>query len=731
MNTGIFGEGFPYSNFHDLNMDWIIKIAKDFLDQYTHIQEVIATGEESIQNLTEESLTELENKETTLENALQDWYDTHSEDIANQLADALTALNAWYTEHQNDINTILQQSIESFNQRATEKTAELLETIPADYTELSNDVLDIERIIYPELTEEVIPHFVQGEYYAPNGTTTSSSTTIRLYGVLPDTVKRITSINGYKFNVWAWNKTTDEYIGHIGEDGLFVKTTSYGFFTDYVINQSLNYKYSITLYKSDTSLSITPEDASNFFAWRYTDNTLTHDNHPADGKSVGDILLSNKSDFHFIQGGYNPPTGTATSRTNIIRLYGTLPDNTIRIQSMPGYKFNIWAWSKSDDTYIGHLQANGAFGKTDSYKYCTDYMIDKSLSYYYGITLYHDDTSTDILPNENTNFIAVYYHNQVIIETSNKPNFTGNPITIFSNNGIDAISNVDDGLLNSACVIKISESMYYLYYEGFGLNGGTDYSDINLCFAYSEDGENFIKGFPAGVTPPIANTNLLLPKGSTHGHCVVKVQDDINPFRMLTVDGNSNNREVKFWTSPDGINWTYKKKITNGYNDNFISCVVRGNLLKIFLRTRDNCGRAVGTIITDINGNRFNSSWTNKLSLGNLTTQLYQASASIWDDKREILFPTVYNPTTSAESIRCLILNGDKCEQVNIDTSNIMPNTIKSIYVSPGIINIGNKCYLYYSDQTTDHEHLALGTTVSRIRRIEITDETIPDVVRP
>ena len=37
-------EQFPYTNFHELNMDWIVKIAKDFLDQYTHIQETITTG---------------------------------------------------------------------------------------------------------------------------------------------------------------------------------------------------------------------------------------------------------------------------------------------------------------------------------------------------------------------------------------------------------------------------------------------------------------------------------------------------------------------------------------------------------------------------------------------------------------------------------------------------------------------------------------------------------------
>ena len=58
MNTGAFGEGFPYSNFHDLNMDWIIKIAKDFLDQYTHIQQTI-----------EEGLAGLDNKYNTLQSA--------------------------------------------------------------------------------------------------------------------------------------------------------------------------------------------------------------------------------------------------------------------------------------------------------------------------------------------------------------------------------------------------------------------------------------------------------------------------------------------------------------------------------------------------------------------------------------------------------------------------------------------------------------------------------------
>ena len=131
MNTGAFGENFPYSNFHDLNMDWIIKIAKDFLDQYTHIQEVIASGEESLQNLTEEGLNQLQEKAETLENLLQAWYDTHSEDIANQLADAITA----------------------FGLAAEQKAQDTIATIPEDYTALSNRVVENEHIM------ETVTHF--------------------------------------------------------------------------------------------------------------------------------------------------------------------------------------------------------------------------------------------------------------------------------------------------------------------------------------------------------------------------------------------------------------------------------------------------------------------------------------------------------------------------------------------------------------------------------------------
>ena len=140
MNTGIFGEGFPYSNFHDLNMDWIIKIAKDFLDQYTNIQQVISDGLEALQNTTDEGLESLENKtdeglesllektndglqalqnkKTELEALLQAWYDTHSADIANQLVDAVA----------------------SFSTQATQIGQAVISSIPAEYADVTNSI---------------------------------------------------------------------------------------------------------------------------------------------------------------------------------------------------------------------------------------------------------------------------------------------------------------------------------------------------------------------------------------------------------------------------------------------------------------------------------------------------------------------------------------------------------------------------------------------------------------
>lgn len=148
MNMGFNGEGFPYTNFHDMNLDWMIKIAKDFLDQYTHIQEVIAQGLEDLQDKTDTGLDSLQEKYEALDALLQAWYDEHSEDIAGQLADALQDLNDWYTLHSGYLDQALEDNLTAFNNRANQKANEVIESIPDDYTALATSEYDLRQQLF-------------------------------------------------------------------------------------------------------------------------------------------------------------------------------------------------------------------------------------------------------------------------------------------------------------------------------------------------------------------------------------------------------------------------------------------------------------------------------------------------------------------------------------------------------------------------------------------------------
>lgn len=129
-------EGFPYTNFHELNLDWIVKIARDFLDQYTNIQQMIADGEQSLTDMTSQGIADLEEKADNLEALLQAWYNTHSADIANELAQALR-----------DISNTLSTTEAAFDAHAEAKAAETLASIPADYSALSAQITNFNRAL--------------------------------------------------------------------------------------------------------------------------------------------------------------------------------------------------------------------------------------------------------------------------------------------------------------------------------------------------------------------------------------------------------------------------------------------------------------------------------------------------------------------------------------------------------------------------------------------------------
>ena len=140
MPFGLFGERMPYTNFHRLNMDWIISVVSEFYQKYNTIDDKITEGK-----------TELE---TTYNHLLE-------------------LLNAWYTEHSEDLETELEQTIASFTSQATAIGLGVINSIPQDYTNLNRSVsayIEIstqQKIVYNYGTKVIT--FPSGIYCIYNG----------------------------------------------------------------------------------------------------------------------------------------------------------------------------------------------------------------------------------------------------------------------------------------------------------------------------------------------------------------------------------------------------------------------------------------------------------------------------------------------------------------------------------------------------------------------------------
>lgn len=144
-------ENFPYTDMHQLNLDWIIKIVQDFLEQYTQIQNTINQG-----------LSDLDAKAAELQQLLDAWYNEHSQDIADQLADALQDLNEWYTEHLDYLNQYITDSTNTFTQNVSRIVNETLESLPADYTELAYNNTNDNAKLYAMQTGNPLTQYMAG-----------------------------------------------------------------------------------------------------------------------------------------------------------------------------------------------------------------------------------------------------------------------------------------------------------------------------------------------------------------------------------------------------------------------------------------------------------------------------------------------------------------------------------------------------------------------------------------
>ena len=148
-------ENFPYTDMHQLNLDWIVKIAKDFLDQYTQIQQTITDGETTLNELTEH-----------LQDLLNQAYTGYSEDLQQEMADVLTQI----------AQTVSQQET-AFQNAMTIAGQQVIASIPSDYSTVTNSTKAIEGNA-KELTLTNVWNFFYGNGYYDANLTWQDSPTI-------------------------------------------------------------------------------------------------------------------------------------------------------------------------------------------------------------------------------------------------------------------------------------------------------------------------------------------------------------------------------------------------------------------------------------------------------------------------------------------------------------------------------------------------------------------------
>lgn len=283
-------------------------------------------------------------------------------------------------------------------------------------------------------------------------------------------------------------------------------------------------------------------------------------------------------------------------------------------------------------------------------------------------------------------------------------NFDYNP-TVCLSTADQGATQYDNYQFSFISVLKVSDSMYHLYYTSFGTGDNTSSSSYkHLMFAYSTDGTTWVRGFPANYDAP--NNEGIIFEQSVFEHHVFKVQDSRYPYRLICNYGVGTRDRIRLYKSADAVNFIFVRDILMGNYDSQLSAVDKGGMVKVYLRLRtatqssQTGNRQIGYFYMDYDGNLIAPP-----TLAFDAESLYNAAAMPLDDHRDILFPTHYDADADAQDLRCYIIDSNSVKQVQVNTSKIISSSYQTFYVSPmGIVQIGNDQYIFYMARTTQHD---------------------------
>lgn len=149
---------FPYSDAHELNLDWIIKAVKTLSSHVDHLQEefekISVMTKEEIETLIDESIDEnnivIYNRMNDLKNLITQEYVQYVQDKITEVTNYVDALRIYVdtqdSYYYNILHTYTEQALAEAKQYTDDKVlnvTEMLNPITGEYDDVRNVVTDI------------------------------------------------------------------------------------------------------------------------------------------------------------------------------------------------------------------------------------------------------------------------------------------------------------------------------------------------------------------------------------------------------------------------------------------------------------------------------------------------------------------------------------------------------------------------------------------------------------
>lgn len=269
---------FPYTNLHDLNIDWILQVVKKFEEEYDGISEALSDAIDTIENAGESTAEEVTAAINTLKTEVL-------ADIQRAYADAIADIPADYA-------AVLAAIAPTFNTLISYEYGDYvwydgtLKKFIADHpagswigTDTENAVVGNDLNIYAKKTDNEINAlkesvftfvtstiWLQGRWATATGNTSNSDAWIRTPKYIPtDYVKNALGVapdNGYRLMVLCWKKSDNTYMG-CWTGQAFSKTTTVTHTTPIWFRDiGSDYKFAVNL-SIDGESEVIPSDGTH------------------------------------------------------------------------------------------------------------------------------------------------------------------------------------------------------------------------------------------------------------------------------------------------------------------------------------------------------------------------------------------------------------------------------------------------------------------------------------